>query len=167
MQTLIRTLALSGLACALATAMPGCNKQDDTPAPQNTDSATHDDHDHADGDMNDDHDHDHGDEVSLGTTTIGDYEVECWQSHGDVEPGKEMHLIVKLPYNDNGATIVRAWIGTDNRLASIVERGDYAASHDDYDIHAEAPDPLPENAQWWIELERPDGSKAVGSITIK
>mgnify|MGYP007011823679 CR=1 FL=1 len=162
MQTLIRMLALSTLACVLATAMLGCKKQDDTPAPQQTRSTAHTDHDH-----DDDCDHDHGEEVSLGTTTIGDYEVECWQAHGEVEPGKEMHLIVKLPFNDNGATVVRAWIGTENRLASFVGRGDYAASHDDYDIHAEAPDPLPENAMWWIELERPDGTRAVGSIAVR
>lgn len=161
MQSIIKILAVYGLFCALAIAVPGCKKQGDTPAPQSTDSVTHDDHDHSH-----DHDHDHGEEVLLGTVTIGEYQVQCWQAHGEVEPGKEMHLVVKLPFNDNGATIVRAWIGTENRLASVVGRGEYAASHDDYDIHAEAPDPLPENAMWWIELERPDGTKAVGSITF-
>lgn len=113
-----------------------------------------------------DYDHDH-DEAPLGTTMIGEWEVECWQAHGDAAPGKELHLVVKLPFNDNGATIVRAWIGTEDRLASMVSRGDYAASHDDYDIHAEAPDPLPAGSRWWIELERPDGRKAVGSIGLK
>lgn len=166
MQSIIKIVAFFGLSCALAATMAGCNQQDDTTASQQTESSVHADHDRADDHMHDDHDHDHGEEVLLGTTIIGDHEVQCWQSHGEVEPGKEMHLVVKLPFNDNGATIVRAWIGTENRLASVVGRGDYAASHDDYDIHAEAPDPLPENAMWWIEIERPDGTRAVGSITI-
>lgn len=110
------------------------------------------------------HGHDHGDEVDLGTTRIGEMEVTCAQGHGHLEAGKELHITVKLPHTDNGATIVRAWIGTEDRLASVVGKGVYAPSHDDYDIHATAPDPLPEDAKWWIEIERPDGTTSVGSI---
>jgi len=164
-------------AAAVLFALSGCNGS----------SSSDDDHDHADGTHThadgtvhkdgDDHDDDAAggggadtgggghahDEVSLGTVTIGDLEVELAQGHGGVAPGKECHLVVKLPYNDHGATIVRAWIGTSDRLASIVGRGTYAASHDDYDIHATAPDPLPAGAQWWIEIEKPDGSTLTGS----
>ena len=108
-------------------------------------------HDHADGGHH--HDHDHGDEVSLGSFMIGEHEIEAAQSHGNVEAGKEGHLVIKLPYNDNGATVVRAWIGTEDRTLSTVGRGEYAADHDDYDILAVAPDPLPENTLWWVEVE--------------
>lgn len=58
---------------------------------------------------------------------------------------------------------MRAWIGTEDRTLSYVGKGEYAASHDDYDIHAVAPDPLPPGAKWWIEIEKPDGSKGIGS----
>lgn len=127
-------------------------------------------HVHADGsthaDHGDDHmgeeDHAHG-ETSLGAATIGDMRVELAQGHGAVAPGKEGHLVVKLPYKDNGGTVVRAWIGTEDRTLSFVGKGEYAPSHDDYDIHAIAPDPLPSNAMWWIEIEKPDGTKVVGS----
>ena len=95
---------------------------------------------------------------------IGGHEISCAQGHGTIEPGKELHLVVKLPYSDDGSTVVRAWIGTEDRFASIVARGEYAPSHDDYDIHAVAPDPLPEDTMWWIEIEKPDGTKHVGSI---
>jgi hypothetical protein len=118
-------------------------------------------HEH-EGEMGEDHDHAH-DEVSLGTATIGAMEVELAQGHGKVEAGKESHLVVKLPYNDNGATIVRAWIGTEDRTMSLVGKGEYAPSHDDYDIHAVAPEVLPDNAMWWIEIEKPDGTKVAGS----
>ncbi len=118
-------------------------------------------HDEEGGHSADDHDHD---EVPLGTMTIGEYQVECGQGHGPLVAGEESHLVVKLPFNDSGATIVRAWIGTADRTLSRVAKGEYAASHDDYDVHAVAPIPLPEGVQWWVEIERPDGSKLTGSI---
>lgn len=107
-------------------------------------------------------DHSH-DEVSIGTANIGGAIVELAQGHGKMKAGDGSHLVVKLPTNDGGATVVRAWVGTSDRTKSFVAKGTYAASHDDYDVHADAPDPLPEGVQWWIEIEKPDGTKAVGS----
>ena len=108
-------------------------------------------------------DHAHA-EDSLGTVDIGGLAVEFAQGHGGVVAGKEGHLVVKLPYSDSGATVVRAWIGTEDRTLSYVGKGEYAPSHGDYDIHASAPDPLPENPMWWVEIEKPDGTKLVGSV---
>ena len=45
----------------------------------------------------------------------------------------------------------------------MVGLGEYAASHDDYDVHAMAPAQLPVDALWWIEIEKPDGTTAIGS----
>ncbi len=131
------------------------------------DGSTHDAHEEEAADDHDDHaDHaDHGDKVSLPSTLIANMQVELAQGHGAIKAGEESHLVVKLPYNDNGATVIRAWIGTEDRTLSFVGKGEYASSHDDYDIHAIAPDPLPENAMWWIEIENPDGSKGLGSAT--
>ena len=111
-------------------------------------------------------DHAH-DEVSLGTLMAGELEIEAAQGHGMVEAGKEGHLVIKLPYKDDGASIVRAWIGTEDRTMSSVGKGEYAPSHDDYDIHAIAPKPLPADAKWWVEVEKPDGTKLIGSIAPK
>lgn len=166
------------LTCALAVFLPGCKKSETQTSTQSestpaaTKKATPDGHAHADGSTHDDHGddgggegHGHGqDEVSLGTAAIGDMTVEFAQGHGKVEAGKEGHLVVKLPYNDKGATIVRAWIGSEDRLQSVVGKGEYALSHDDYDVHAVAPDPLPRNAMWWVEIQKPDGKKSVGSV---
>lgn len=133
------------------------------------------DHPHDDGDHGhphegeaeeDGHDHAH-DEVDLGTFKAGDLEITAAQGHGLVEAGKEGHLVIKLPYKDDGASVVRAWIGTEDRTLSTVGKGEYAPSHDDYDIHAVAPSPLPENVMWWVEVEKPDGSKLIGSIAPK
>lgn len=112
-------------------------------------------------------DHDHGEEVALGKFKAGELEIEAAQGHGMVEAGKEGHLIIKLPYKDDGATVVRAWIGTEDRTMSAVGKGEYAPSHDDYDIHAMAPTPLPADVKWWVEVEKPEGTKLVGSIAPK
>ncbi|MED6334461.1 MAG: hypothetical protein VYE81_03615 [Planctomycetota bacterium] len=133
------------LALALSTALLACGGGHDHPHPHGEE---------------DDH---HHEEVSLGTAQVGDLEVELAQGHGAVVAGAEGHLVVKLPYSDDGATVVRAWIGTEDRTLSLVGKGDYAPSHDDYDIHADAPDPLPGGVQWWIEVQKPDGTKLVGS----
>ena len=97
---------------------------------------------------------------------IGDIEIECWQGHGKVQAGKELHLVVKLSSDDKGTAIVRAWIGTADRLASAVGKGEYNSATGVYDIHAEAPDPLPADAKWWVEIESEDGTKQVGSLTL-
>lgn len=161
----IATITLTALA--LTACERSATQSSGTPSGQ---PAAKDQHTHEDGSTHDDHaeepaaegeDHAH-DETPLGTVTIGDMEVELAQGHGKVEAGKEGHLVVKLPYNDNGETIVRAWIGTEDRTMSLVGKGEYAPSHDDYDVHAVAPDPLPEDVMWWVEIQKPDTTKAVG-----
>ena len=138
-----------------------------TPAPDDDHGHAHEDGkgDHAHEEKEEEHEHEH-EEIALGTHDVGGISVEAAQGHGNVEPGKEGHLVIKLPYNDNGETVVRAWIGTDDRTLSATGKGEYAPSHDDFDIHAIAPDPLPNGAKWWLEIEKPDGTKTVGSIPL-
>jgi hypothetical protein len=151
------TIALATLTATL-TLVAGCTRSDDggtttttttTPPPATAPAMTNDGHAH--------------DSVSIGTATVGDLTVELGQGHGKVDAGQMEHLTVKLPYSDDGATIVRAWLGTEDRTMSMVGKADYAPSHDDYDVHALAPDPLPSNVMWWIEIEKPDGEKLLGS----
>lgn len=118
-------------------------------------------HVHASDEADTDHAHE---EVSIGTLDIGDLSIQLAQGHGALAAGKEAHLVVKLPYNDSGSTVVRAWIGSEDRTLSFVGKGEYASAHDEYDVHANAPDPLPADAQWWVELVKPDGTKLLGSV---
>jgi hypothetical protein len=164
----MRSLASLIATLSLLLSVGGCgNRGDETEVTSR--NAGGDTHTHADGSAHDDHadeggDDDHAhDEVDLDPVTIGGMRIELAQGHGGVAAGEEGHLVVKLPYNDNGATTVRAWIGGEDRTLSMVGIGEYAPSHDDYDIHAVAPDPLPANTMWWIEIEKPDGTKVVGS----
>jgi hypothetical protein len=142
------------LAAAGLFASCGDSGNDTAPPPTEKDAANQEE---------EDHDHD---EVALGKFDIGGLMVEASQGHGAVEAGKEGHLVIKLPYSDQGATVVRAWIGTEDRTMSSAGKGDYAASHDDFDIHTLAPDPLPAGAKWWLEIEKPDGTKVVGSMPL-
>ena len=160
---MFRLFTLVAVLLALIAFCPGCGggSDADSSAEEATTKSADDADDHAEG--GDDHDHDHGEEVALDPVTIGDMTLELAQAHGGVAAGKEGHIVIKLPYNDNGATVIRAWLGTEDRTASVVGKGEYAPSHDDYDIHAMAPDPLPENTMWWIEIEKPDGTKVLGS----
>ncbi len=107
-------------------------------------------------------DHDHN-EVPLESQSVDGMEIVLAQGHGPVVPGGESQLVVKLPYCDDGSTMLRAWLGTEDRTLSLVGLGKYAPSHDDYDIHVTAPEPLPEGMKWWFEIETPDGERRVGS----
>jgi hypothetical protein len=143
----------------------GAKKENGDGTHTHADGTTHSDADHEGEGDGDDHAHD--EEADLGTVSIdGLGEVSGAQGHGMVKAGVESHLVIKLPFNDKGATVVRAWIGTEDPTASHVGMGDYAASHDDYDIHADAPDPLPDDAAWWFEIEKPDGTMFIGTLPI-
>lgn len=164
-------------------------------SPSKADQASHAGHDHEQGDdhaddhhegdghdhgAHDGHNHDehaghdqgsegtghgHGEEADLGKVEISGMNIAASQGHGKVAPGKESHLVLKLPYSDKGSTVVRAWLGTEDRTLSMVGKAEYASSHDEYSVHAVAPNPLPASVMWWVEIEKPDGSKVVGSIT--
>ncbi|MEX2578378.1 MAG: hypothetical protein WD342_04905 [Verrucomicrobiales bacterium] len=157
LNTIIPALAALGLLANCSDPNTGASEDDQGHAHEEEKG----DHAH----QEEEHEHEH-EEIALGTFDIGGNSVEAAQGHGEVAPGKEGHLVIKLPFNDSGETVVRAWIGTEDRTLSAVGKGEYAPSHDDYDIHAVAPDPLPEGAKWWLEIEKPDGSKAVGSIPL-
>ncbi len=116
----------------------------------------HDGHDHSG------HDHSEGN-YDLGTAHVGAVAVTLTQGHGLVKAGKESHLVVKLPYDDQGQSVVRAWLGVYDRLQSYVGKGEYDAEARVYDVHATAPDELPKDCKWWIEIEKPDGTKFTGS----
>lgn len=174
MQDVKRLVLAAGVVGAVV--LTGCGKQSD--GDDGHDHATHghsgeehgdhahaeDGHEHADDAHGDQDEHS---EVALGTVTIGGMEVKAFQAHGEAAPGKELHLVVEFPEEKGGASTVRAWIGTDDRLASVVGKGEYMASRGAYGVHAVAPDPLPEGAAWWIEIEGADGSKQTGTVALR
>lgn len=178
MNSTLRILAAAGLTAAL---LAGCGPaSDSTPEAAHHDHDGHDHaaedgHDHAADDSQDDHDHaegagheqdDHATMAPLGTATIGTHQVSAQQGHGAAAAGKELHLVVTLTGDQSGTAIVRAWIGSEDRLASIVGKGEFDSDKGVYDIHAEAPTPLADTAKWWIEIETEDGTKSLGSVAL-
>ncbi len=154
---------LSGIA--LSVLLSSCGDKEKHGHSHDDPTTTHKNHDGHDHHL-DHHDHDHGEEAPLGLHEVDGIKVEAAQGHGAVKAGKEGHLIIKLPYKDNGESVVRVWIGTADKTLSSAGKGVYAPSHDDYDIHAMAPEPLPVDAKWWVEITKPDGTKATGSIPL-
>ncbi len=120
-----------------------------------TDSHTHDD-----GSPHGNHDDGH-ESIELDPITIDGMNVQLTQNHGPVNAGEEEHLIVK--FDDADILAVRVWIGTEDRTLSFVGKGEYDTATGAYDVHTMAPDPLPENTMWWIEIEKSDGTKVLGS----
>ena len=149
-------------ACAV-TGLLACQPSPETVAPGSGASAPGaPSADAAAGGSGEDHDHAH-DEVDLGTLQLGPHAVQLAQAHGPLTAGAEAGLVVKLPYSDGGETVVRGWLGSAERTQSYIGLGAYAPSHDDYDLHALAPDPLSAEVAWWVELELPDGTRLLGS----
>lgn len=131
-----------------------------THADGSTHGAHDDTHTHADGSTHADHDDGH-ESIVLDPITIEGMSIQLTQNHGPVNAGEEEHLIIKV--DDADILAVRVWIGTEDRTLSFVGKGEYAVINDAFEAHTMAPDPLPENAMWWIEIEKADGSKVIGS----
>ncbi|MFG0291881.1 MAG: hypothetical protein ACF8MJ_01875 [Phycisphaerales bacterium JB050] len=161
MMNVFRVLVVLLLSLSMSAWLSGCDREE---GENHATTSSTDGHDH---DHDDEADHDHGEDEPLGTAMIGDIEIEAVQGHGEAAAGKELHIEITLPYSDNGATEVRVWIGTEDRFASVVEKADYSSGSKQYSAHADAPDPLPENAAWWIEITQPDGTVHTGSIGLK
>jgi hypothetical protein len=161
------------LALSFVLMLPACtesNSGTDAGHTHGDDSHTHadgstygehdDTHTHADGSTYADHDDEH-ESIELDAITIDGMRVELTQNHGPVNAGEEEHLIVRVDGEDILA--VRVWIGTEDRTLSYVGKGEYAVLNDAFEAHTMAPDPLPENTMWWIEIEKADGTKVIGS----
>jgi len=154
----IGLVVVSVLGCERGKPRP---KQPDGRQHVHADGSVHDGHEHSGGQG---HSHEHSKSIALGEFDIGGVRVQAAQEQSKVSAGGECQLVIKLPYCDKGETTIRAWIGTEDRTLSMVGKGVYAPGHDDYDIHTVAPQPIPDGAQWWVEIEKPDGTKTLGAF---
>lgn len=107
-------------------------------------------------------DHKHAEQVSLGTTKIGKYEVEAIQE-GKVEAAKEATFGLKLK-GDGEPTAIRAWIGIESARGSA--KGKAHKHGDEIEVHCDVPETIPADAKLWIEIETADG-KSKGSFAYK
>lgn len=157
--TLFATVSIASLAVL------GCEKKTPSPkpatppapAPAADDHAGHDhDHEHTDG-------HSHGAEVSLGSATIGGFEIKAVRE-GDVKPGGEVAIDLSIGGTAKPSAI-RLWIGTEDAKGSIKAKAE--AEGAGWHAHVEAPAALPQGAKLWIEVEAEGGAKSVGSLALE
>jgi hypothetical protein len=111
-------------------------------------------------------DHDHAASTStaqsLGTITVSGFEMEVIQD-GKIEAGKEATFEIRIK-GDKDPTAVRVWIGVESGRGSA--KGKAHRHGDKMEVHADAPDPIPDDAKLWIEVET-DAGKSKGSVAIK
>ncbi|MEO0513001.1 MAG: hypothetical protein AAF108_08910 [Planctomycetota bacterium] len=170
MNDLTKLLLASTIAGALA--LGGCGNESGTP---DTDShSEHDDHeghDHGE-DGHDDHEgHDHGDgghddhgaEHDLGSVTIAGTTLSISMG-GEVEPTAVLHLDIVRTDGPEPAAI-RVWIGDEAATGAL--KGRATGSGGDYHADTEVPAELTPDAALWIEIEKADGSRETGSISLE
>lgn len=140
-----------------------------------------DDHDHKEGDghdhakpaagmpagkAGDDHaghdDQGHGAGGAMGTATIGAWTVSV---SGEVKAGSEAHLDIELSGNAAEPAAVRVWIGSQDGKGSMKQKADGGGS--EFHAHTDVPNPIPEDARLWIEIDDGKGGKSVGEFAIK
>ena len=151
------------LLAFLLTGVLGCSGDSNT--------STHDDHDHAkgethsedDGHDHSDHDgHDHGDEErSLGTVTIGGTSLEVTVG-GEPHPKETLHVDLVHTAGPMPSSI-RVWFGEQSGVGSLKGKGE--GSNGSYHADAEIPDKVSSSMRLWIEVEK-DGKRSSGSVAL-
>lgn len=106
-------------------------------------------------------DHGHGEGGSIGTATIGAWNVAV---SGEIRAGAEAHLDIKLSGSTARPTAVRVWIGSQDGRGAMKQKAD--GGDNAYHAHADVPSPIPAEAKLWIEIDDGKGSKAVGGFAI-
>lgn len=150
---------------AAATMLAAC---DSIPADKPVESTEHhegDGHDHShdhDHDHAHDHDHDHGEHHELGTAAAAGVSFEALQL-GHPANG-EVAVEVVLAEGSPAPKAIRAWVGNQAAEGSMKTRAEGAGPA--YDMHLELPDPLPADAQIWLEIEAADGTREAKSFEL-
>lgn len=113
-----------------------------------------------------------GEVVELGTTKIGELSVRASREKGEIKPGGDAPLDVWLMTADGKpATVsaVRFWIGTQDAKGSVKAKAEIEdpKQPNHWHTHAEVPNPLPEGAKLWMEIEEPGGRRSTGWFELK
>jgi hypothetical protein len=156
----MKPITVLSLSLGLALSMNACTEQSSTPSSHSHGDETHShaEESHAAVDLHE--------SIPLGSISISELTFELTQNHGIVDPGEEEHLIIKFTEGDQSTLTVRAWIGSEDKTRSYVGIGEYSADQGVFNIHTTAPDSLMPDAKWWIEVEKPNGTKDVVSVAL-
>ncbi len=169
------TLAVCTALTASLAVMPACEeKKPAAPASSGTAGASAvDDHAHGpDGEHMDTGAGHGGPVIQLGASTIGAFDVKATRDEGPIVAGKEAPIDVTVtPASGSTARVeaVRFWIGTEDARGSVKAKADIEnpAEPNRWHTHAEIPNPLPEGARLWVEIETEGGERTVGSFELQ
>ena len=110
--------------------------------------------------------HHHGDEVALGTKTMGAWQVTA-NRIGAWEAGKTGAGTVDLVPAKPAAKSVRVWIGSADGKGSVKAKGEPESAHPGgWHCHVAVPNPLPEGAQFWVAIETESGEQIKESFPL-
>jgi hypothetical protein len=109
------------------------------------------------------HEHDAAIRHDLGSAAVGAYEVRVAR-YGDLTPGQECDVDISLGGGAAAAAAVRVWIGVEDGSGSMKARAE--AEGEGFHAHVEAPDPMPQDARLWVEVESADGQTSRGSFAL-
>lgn len=113
-----------------------------------------------------------GEVVELGTVTIGEWTVRAARDKSEIKAGGDAPIDVWLTTSDGKpatVAVVRFWIGLEDAKVSRKARADIEDPRqpNHWHTHADVPDPIPENARLWVEIERDQNETTVGSFDLK
>lgn len=155
------TVVLASSLIAAGLTLTACEQSE--PADDHSHAAG-DDHTHAPGDehdhADDTGDHEEGEPHDLGAATISGFDVQVTR-YGDIAAGAETSVNISVSGEPQPAAI-RVWIGTEDARGSLKARAEVEGDH--YHAHVEAPDPLPQGAAVWVEVESAEGARQAASF---
>ena len=165
MKNMSELLGVSCCAFALAV-FAGCEKKDAAAPAAKAGDHSHDgdhDHDHAHADGGKmDSGHSHGATTEMGEQKAGPYTVKVSRD-GDIKAGGDVPVDIWVDGGAKGKA-VRFWFGAEDGKGSIKAKCEVEDNH--WHTHGEVPDPMPEGAKLWIEIEGEDGTKTVVGFAI-
>ncbi|MCG3129893.1 MAG: hypothetical protein FLDDKLPJ_00631 [Phycisphaerae bacterium] len=89
--------------------------------------------------------------VELGEQDINGLMIRASRDAGELKPGGEAAVDVWIDGGIGSAVAVRFWIGVADGAGSVKAKAGVEGEH--WHHHLEIPDPMPEDAQLWVEIE--------------
>ncbi|HZW10123.1 MAG TPA: hypothetical protein VFF69_09495 [Phycisphaerales bacterium] len=109
------------------------------------------------------HEHDAAGKRDLGSATVGAYTVRA-AHYGAITPGEESDVDISVAGGEGAPAAVRAWIGLEDGSGSMKAKAEPEGAN--FHAHVEAPDPLPQDARLWVEIETAGGETLAGSFGL-
>lgn len=111
--------------------------------------------------------HHSGKVIDLGTATAGPFQLATTRDDGTIEAGGDAPIDVRV--TGGAVKVVRFWIGLETAVGSVKALASIEdpAEPNRWHTHAEVPNPIPDAAKLWVEVEAEGGAKHVAGFDLK